>query len=430
MAGPSPVRSDEQIRILCITIVLFGNVSFRSVPRILSLFLSGDQWIPHFTSVINWTLRLGLALLNQVAPIDDAWVAILDHSIDIGIKKVLVVLRVRLGALQARGSALRLEDCECVGIQVSEKTDGETIAAGLSEIFESAGAPVAIIKDGGRDLARGVELWQSGIAEEVEVIDDIGHVTANALKAQYAKSKLFAAFLSIINHCAKRLRQTRLAFLAPPKLRTKGRFQGISKFAEWAEKIIKALDGVQGDPEYKKLRQALSGFSQVKDFVCSFARSVLKASEIMKILKNQGLNKNSYTLCMDLAAQLPERSKVKKRITAWLEKHMLIHDRLGLGDMPMAVSSDIIESLFGKFKHILERGSMIDMNRSVLIIPTLCGVGDPRRIQQMDLSNHAQLVAWDQANIPYTQNRRRRAFLHGKPLHAVPKTGGILSQTG
>ena len=365
-------RTEVQIRLLCITIVLFGNVSFRSVPRILGLFSVSGQWIPHFTSVINWTLRLGLALLNQVAPIDDAWVAILDHSIDIGIKKVLVVLRVRLCALQSRGSALRLEDCQCIGIQVSEKTDGESISAGLKEIFEKAGAPVAIIKDGGCDLARGVDLWQEDRVEKVEVIDDIGHVVANALKAQYAKSKLFTAFLSIINHCAKRLRQTRLAFLAPPKLRTKGRFQGISKFADWAEKIIKALDGVQNNPEYENLRQALSGFSQVKDFVCIFAKSVLKAADIMKILKNEGLNKTNYIRCIDLTEELPERSKVRKRILAWLKKHMLIHERLGLGDIAMPVSSDIIESLFGKFKHILERSSMMDMNRSVLIIPTLC----------------------------------------------------------
>jgi len=385
------------------------------------------QWIPHFTSVINWTLRLGLALLNQVTPIDDAWVAILDHSIDIGIKKVLVVLRVRLGALQARGSALRLEDCQCIGIQVSEKTDGETISAGLKEIFEKAGAPVAIIKDGGCDLARGVELWREDAVETVEVIDDIGHVVANALKAQYAKSKLFAAFLSIINHCAKRLRQTRLAFLAPPKLRTKGRFQGISKFAEWAEKIIKALDGVQDDPEYKNLRKALSGFSHVKDFVRCFARSVLKVAEIMKILKNEGLNKANYLRCKGLTEELPERSRVRKRILAWLEKHMLIHGRLGLGDIPLPVSSDIIESLFGKFKHILERSSMMDMNRSVLIIPTLCLGGNA--ITQSALSSHTELVAWDQTNIPCTQNRRRRIFLKGKPLNTVPKTGEILSQT-
>lgn len=410
--------------------MLFGNVSFRSVPRILGLFFVVGQWIPHFTSVINWTLRLGLALLNQVARIDDTWVAILDHSIDIGIKKVLVVLRVRVGALQARESALRLEDCECIGIQVSEKTDGETIAAGLSEIFQKAGTPIAIIKDGGRDLARGVDLWQTRVAEKVEIIDDIGHVVANALKAQYAKSKLFAAFLTIINHCAKRLRQTRLAFLAPPKLRTKGRFQGISKFAEWAEKINKALDGVQNDPEYKSLRQALSGFSQVKEYVRCFASSVIKASEIMKILKNEGLNKKNHNRCMDLSEQLPERSKVKKRITEWLEKHLLIHDRLGLGEVPLIVSSDIIESLFGKFKHILERGSMMDMNRSVLIIPTLCASRDLGMDHPLTLSTHTELVTWDQTNIPYTQNRRRRHFLHGKPLHEVPKTGEILSQTG
>ena len=44
----------------------------------------GLGWVPHFTSVINWTLRLGLGLINQVKTIDSAWLAIIDYSIDIG----------------------------------------------------------------------------------------------------------------------------------------------------------------------------------------------------------------------------------------------------------------------------------------------------------------------------------------------------------
>lgn len=414
-------------------IVLFAGVSFRSVPRILSLFLQqGAEWIPHFTSVINWTLRIGLALLSQVAPIDDSWVAILDHSIDIGIKKVLVVLRVRFDALQKKGTALTLQDCQCIGLQISEKTDGETVAAGLKEIFANSGAPVAIIKDGGGDLARGVDLWREQEEQKkVVVIEDIGHVVANALKAQYAKSKLFQQFLEIVNRCAKRLRQTKLAFLAPPKLRTKGRFQGIAKFAAWAEKIIEALDETRHDQQFDKLRTSLIGLSAVKSFICQFAKSVLTTSEIMRVLKNEGLNRDTYHRCKQLAKTLPERSIVKARILMWLEKHFQIHCRLGVGQMPLIVSSDIIESLFGKFKSILDRGSMLDMNRSVLLIPALCASPNDTVINEaLAATKHQDLANWDLANVPCTQNRRRHAFLRGKPPSWVPKTGNSTYEIG
>ena len=85
----------RQVRSLCVSLVLQAVVSFRSVPRILALLrteaLLGIDWVPHFTSVINWTLRVGLGLLRQVTPIDSSWVAIIDHSIDIGTKKALPV---------------------------------------------------------------------------------------------------------------------------------------------------------------------------------------------------------------------------------------------------------------------------------------------------------------------------------------------------
>ena len=424
-------RADVEIRVLCVSLVLVACVSFRAIPKILRFFLSAEEWVPHFTSVINWVLRFGLALLSQVAPINEAWVVILDHSIDIGVKKVLVALRVRVNALAQRGSALQLADCECIGIQISEKTDGETIAEGLKRIFAQSGTPAAIIKDGGSDLSRGVELWQAESQKPVEVIDDIGHVVANSLKAQYAKSKLFLLFLEIINRCAKKLRQTKLAFLAPPKIRTKGRFQGINSLAKWAEKILLVLDETRQDPEYQKLRKALFGLSKVKNFIRGFAESVITTSAIMEILKNKGLNSENYQRCLDLAMLLPARSKMKQRICQWLDKHLQIQQRMNLGDKPLTVSSDIIESLFGKFKHIIERGSMLDMNRSVLRIPTLCGNLDAQSIQNaLQTTSHSAVSAWDKSNVPCTQNRRRHYFLRKTSTGTVPKTGEFLSQTG
>jgi hypothetical protein len=60
----------------------------------------------------------------------------------------------------------------------------------------------------------------------VWTIDDLGHVLANALKAQFDNTRAFQRFVAIIHRGAARLRQTSLAFLMPPKLRAQGRFKG------------------------------------------------------------------------------------------------------------------------------------------------------------------------------------------------------------
>ena len=141
-------------------LIIQAVVSYRSIPRILNLFNSqtplGISWIPHFTSVINWTLRFGLGRLKQVKPISVPWLAIIDHSIDIGTKKVLVVLRVTMDALSKKQGAIQLEDCECIGLSVREVVNGESTAKDLDIVFHHAGMPDAIIKDCDATLNKGL----------------------------------------------------------------------------------------------------------------------------------------------------------------------------------------------------------------------------------------------------------------------------------
>jgi hypothetical protein len=380
--------------------------------------------------VINWSLQLGLSLLKNVQSISEPWVAIMDHSIDIGVKKVLVVLRVKLSVMKNRESAITLKDCECIGLKVHEKSNGDIVAKDLKEIFNQAGVPAAVVKDGGGDLSNGVDLWkEQNKQNQVEIIEDVGHVVANAIKAQYAESKLFKLFLAIINRCARQLRQTTLAFLTPPKLRSKGRYQGISIFAKWSVKILELFNSSNQNQEFKKLRISLLGLSQLKTTITSFAQTVLTSAKIMELLKNKGLNNKTYEEAMSLTESFAERSPVKKKLIEWLNKHIQIQTRLGIDKLPLIVSSDIIESLFGKYKNIQARGSMIDMNRTVLLIPALCGrvLGEQLDFSTGNVSNQ-ELAVWDTSNIPYTQNRKRRDFLAGKPLKLVPKTGGLHSQ--
>ncbi len=80
----------------------------------------------------------------------------------------------------------------------------------------------------------------------------------------------------------------------------------------------------------------------------------------------------------------------------------------------MLVSSDIIESLFGNFKHIIERSPQADMNRTVLLIPALCGKLTGSTITQaLRQTSQADIKAWEKKHISYTVRKKRHAFFNG-----------------
>lgn len=378
------------------------------------------HWIPHFTSPINWTLRVGLGRLNQVKPILESWIAIIDHTIDIGTKKAMAVLRVNVATLAIRGSAIRLEDCECIGLTICENPNGEIISEQLEEIFAQSGWPVAIVKDADYTLAKGVRLGcqkeKKTLDADIHTIDDIGHIMANALKTQFEKTSAYKHFTALVKRGASRLRQTGFAFATPPKLRTKGRFQSIGKLGQWGEEMLNifATKGrAKKDSLLEKLRAVFPELSKSRKFIESFASTAKIVSQVLKILKNEGLNKTTYQHCFALSKELPRGSIVKKRLQEWLKINLKIQKEI-MPDLPMLVSSDIIESLFGKFKHIIGRSPQADMNRSALLIPALCGKLDSDTITEA-LQNASQrdLGQWEEDNITYTVRKRRRAFFNG-----------------
>lgn len=111
-----------------------------------------------------------------------------------------------------------------------------------------------------------------------------------------------------------------MAFLIPPKLRQKGRFQSISKLGEWGDKMLEIF-AVKGCAKKNSLlarfRIALPGFSQLRPFIKRFAQAATITSQAMKLLKTKGLNQTTYQQCLTLAAKLPKRSPLKKRFNQY-----------------------------------------------------------------------------------------------------------------
>jgi len=420
-------------RTSCVMMVIEGTVSFRAVPRIWGV-LQRLGWvkiqIPHFTSVIHWTLRAGMAVFNAVGHTDEPWLAIIDCSIDIGTRKALVVLRVPLSALHQREGAIGLQDCECIGLKIATRWNGPLVKDALVEIFGKAGMPQGIIKDGGTDLKKGVQLYREvKDTKQVWVIDDVGHVAANALKAEFAERSAFPKFLEIVRKGAARIRQTDLAWLLPPKIRTKGRFQGITELAQWAEKLLNLMGG-QGrskeNSELGMLRTAFRGLSQLRLFLEQFGATCRVTEQFLKLLKLKGLNQATCSEAKNLLKQLPERSEVHTRLSSWLDRHLHIQCRLAIGQLPLLVSSDAIESLFGKFKTIVQRNPQAELNRLVYIIPLLCGT---HTSAQIDLAlqgcSHGKMLDQLEQTIPPTLRQQRHRILNATSPDQVPETGNL-----
>jgi len=200
--------------------------------------------------------------------------------------------------------------------------------------------------------------------------------------------------------------------LIPPKLRSKGRFQSISHLGKWGEKVLDKF-AVKGRAKKNSLldrfRIAFPDLGTLRPFIETFAQTASITSQIMKRLKNKGFSQESYDHCKALTDRLPVRSKVKKEIKTWLDNHLTVYHKL---DIPaLLVSSDIIESLFGRFKHVIERSPQADMNRTVLLIPALCGKMDETTIlRTFSQTCHAELKEWEVNNIPYTVRKNRQLF--------------------
>lgn len=410
----------------CILLVIQAVVSFRSVPRIFSVLNIFHQ-VPHFTSIINWTLRLGLARLNAVAPRIERWIAIIDCSIDIGMSKALVVLRVNLDSQADQVGALTLEDCECIGVRTNIVWNGELVAEALKNIFKTSGDPVAILKDEGGDLRRGVRLWNESQEKKVFQINDIGHFSANALKAEYDNQSRFREMLNIVTRLSSQLKHSTLGYLMAPSLGHHNRFFRVFKISHWCEQMLDLMskNQISFDNVSCNIKGNFLRIKKLRSFLERFSKSCNITVKALEILKNQGLNQSTYDQVLSQIKSLSTKSIVRKRFQKWLDEHLQIQKDLGMDKIPLPVSSDIIESLMGQFKTIIQRCPRGEFNRMILAFPNLCGKLTEENIQSaLRQVRHIDLQAWEKENVQETLRQARRKVLPQKiPEKQVPKTG-------
>ena len=242
--APRSGYSMTQVGVIIEHLVLGARLSFEAISRVVNVLIDalGLDWLPVSASTVRWwVIRLGIYRFQApLVPADD-WILLIDHSVQIGPEKCLVVLGIRASALPAPGVPLQVSDLHPVALFATEKTSKELVHQQLEAVAEEMGSPpLSITSDQGAELVNGLKSFCEDRQTTASV--DIAHKCANLLKKELTSDRDWGEYNKTVANIAAKTRLTSASFLTPPPQRSKARFMNLGKQFSWAQKTLTLLD--------------------------------------------------------------------------------------------------------------------------------------------------------------------------------------------
>jgi Bacterial alpha-L-rhamnosidase C-terminal domain len=208
---------------------------------------------PSLWSIRNWVPRLGLYQLERPKLPGTDWALILDHTIQVGPHKAWLILGVKLGDLNRDAFALGRQKVAVLGLEIGERSNGQTVLEALEKIQEQIGEPRLLVSDAGSDIKKAAALFCER-HRHTDWIPDVSHRMARLLEAELTEDPQWESFLNRAAHCRNQCRQTALSPLMPPAQRGKARWMNYQPLVSWGLEMIQHPRPSWADPrQFKKL---------------------------------------------------------------------------------------------------------------------------------------------------------------------------------
>jgi hypothetical protein len=341
---------------LCISMILHASVSLRGSSRVLEIiwkFLGLDAPVPSWSCARLWLLRLAYFKLTREKEKASDWVWIIDHTVQIGSEKCLVILGLRLSSMPPAGKCLSYEDVEPLAVIPTKESNGPIVARQLEEIVAVTGAPRQMIADKGSDIAAGMREFCEKHTQTCTTYD-IKHKTASVLKRELKDDERWKSFCEHCTQTANKVRQTDLAFLAPPSQRAKGRYMSMDDLICWGVKtqaFVGACGGKERLLDPAQVEEKLGWIKEYREDLSQWEALWTLISEAESFVRNQGLYRGARQDLKDRLAFLAPTEQTK-RIRKELLSFVARESRKAKAHERLLGSSEIIESVFGKLKHL------------------------------------------------------------------------------
>lgn len=369
---------------------------------------------PAHTTIRQWLLKIGLYKLTSSKYSPSGWFFVVDTSIQMGSQKCVVVLGVKNLDIN-KNFCPTLDAVEPLVVKPLTNCPGEVINEVLEEARVITGAsPIGVISDEGSENKKGVRIFVQNHSESVHLFD-ASHKINNCLKEELNNDPVWLKFKASAANSIQHLKLSSIAHLAAPRQRSKDRMHSAFYLIDWGLSILYFLDSEKGTVLTPDERSKIDWIKQYRFSLPNYIRFEEICKHALDIVHEQGY-------FQDMADEFCKRtshiSTTDKRSIVFKNKIKMILQTEGQ-KIPAGVhyqgSSEIIESLFGKFKSIEGDYASSGLTSLVLAIPALLGKLDESIIAKaLEEISIVDVKLWIDKNMGSTfLSKRRQALAAG-----------------
>ncbi len=340
------------------------NCGLRSVVEVLTIIDEVFEGIlgtvPCYNSIENWVKKCGLIVYETSGvPLQDTeYAEVIDESMMIGSEKLLLTLGV---PAEHQGRPLNCADVSVLDIAIAESWNGEGVAAQLRKSSEKVGHnPEYVISDNASIMNKGVR------CAEMNHQHDISHTLGMFLERTYKEKPDFKDYIKLMTESKFKYNMKKIAYLLPPTQRTIARFINLSGWVKWSSKMLDIYHTLTENE--RKVFSYIPANASLIDELSDVTKCI---ERIEHICKHNGLSKKTICQCQNeiekyLWCGNLRMIELGKHIVEFLRKEVnLISSNLVAHNN----SSDIIESIFGKYKGRKSTNKLNGVTPYILFVP-------------------------------------------------------------
>jgi len=367
--------------------------------------------VPAPNTAESWLLRLGLHELLRCKEKADDWVFIVDHTLQLGAMKCLVIVGLRLSVWNKLTAPLRHQDLTLLTLEPVEKSSGEIVHRQLEAAAEKVGVPVAILSDEGSDITGGADQFR-GNHPTTQVLHDIAHKAAVVLKHELLADPRWELFVKHCGQTQPRVKQTELGHLAPPTQKVKGRYMNLGPLIGWGARMLRLVETPEADrPADLNLTRLAEKFGWIRDF-----RQALVDWSDLQAVKDHVLDyarvagyhvdaAGELRLQLESVAHTPPGQRAAAKLVEF------VHEQSS--EVPtnhsLPASSEVLESLIGKGKRMQGQHSRGGFTKLILgMAASVVQITEDRVREALEAVPHNHLLKWIQENLGRSLTAQRR----------------------
>jgi len=366
---------------------------------------------------------MGHFLLHQSKQCAKDWILMLDESVEFGHSSLLVILGIRQSHLP-KHRPLQAQDMTPLYIGKQASWTGLEISQILANLEMELGKVIYVVCDNGNNLKKAIRLM--GWCQ----IYDLNHFIALTLKGLYAKEEAYLNFNQQAAYMRRYQCLGKAACLLPPKQGVKARFLNLDKLANWGQKVLHFLDQSIVD---QALYSSVQWVKQHQAIIAELNTIFHRIEQVTRLLKTFGISQHTIKQCNTLLQYKGDIPRIQT-FTVAMQNYMT--DSLNSINTlypcdHLLCSSDIIESIFGRYKNYLPTNAMIGITDLALSIPLFTSHLTTQDLTQaMNSLSSKQIRQYRHQHFGESVMTQRTKLLHNEII-VISKNGEVhISQFG